>query len=386
MALRVNNNINAINAQRVVKRNLGSVGRELERLSSGLRVNRAADDASGLAISEAMRGEISGLSQNVQNAEHAANLIQVAEGSLQEVSNILIRMRELAVQSSSSTLNNNNREAMVAEFASLRTEIDRIAESTTYNKQSLLVGFGNRVSESLSTAVTASNTSGVKGVLLSSADAGTYTFEDTAGDSRLTLGNGTVTQTINVAMKLDSGSVATGATVVANFDRLGIQVSLAGSGASNATGSYAEGDLNGQSIVIEESTGGVFQVGPTDRAVNRIEVGIRDLRSTGDILNLDEVSMETQGSARQALSQIDSAIARLSNERGQLGAAQNRLSYTIAYSENELENIQASEATIRDADVANEVTALSRAQILVQSSTAMLAQANVSAVSALSLL
>ena len=145
--------------------------------------------------------------------------------------------------------------------------------------------------------MTASNTSGVKGVLLSSADAGTYTFEDTAGDSRLTLGNGTVTQTINVAMKLDSGSVATGATVVANFDRLGIQVSLAGSGASNATGSYAEGDLNGQSIVIEEGTGGVFQVGPTDRAVNRIEVGIRDLRSTGDILNLDEVSMETQGSA-----------------------------------------------------------------------------------------
>ncbi|MEC8646091.1 MAG: flagellin [Candidatus Latescibacterota bacterium] len=386
MALRVNSNIKAINAQRIVKRNLGSVGRELERLSSGLRVNRAADDASGLAISEGMRGEISGLSQNVQNAEHATNLIQVAEGSLQEVSNILIRMRELAVQSSSSTLNNNNREAIVAEFASLRTEIDRIAESTTYNKQSLLVGFGNRVSDSLSTTVTASNTSGVKGVLLSSADAGTYTFEDTAGDSQLTLGNGTVTQTINVAMKLDSGSVATGATVVANFDRLGIQVSLAGSGASNATGSYAEGDLNGQSIVIEESTGGVFQVGPTDRAVNRIEVGIRDLRSTGDILNLDEVSMETQGSARQALSQIDSAIARLSNERGQLGAAQNRLSYTIAYSENELENIQASEATIRDADVANEITALSRAQILVQSSTAMLAQANVSAVSALSLL
>ena len=96
--------------------------------------------------------------------------------------------------------------------------------------------------------------------------------------------------------------------------------------------------------------------------------------------------METQASARQALSQIGSAIQRLSDERGQLGATQNRISYTIAYSENELENIQASEATIRDADIANEVTALSRSQILVQSSTAMLAQANVSAVSALSLL
>ncbi len=386
MALRVNTNVSSINAQRILKRNLGSVGRELERLSSGLRVNRAADDASGLVISEVMRGEISGLNQNVQNAEHAANLIQVAEGSLQEVSDILIRMRELAMQSANSTLNNSNRESLVAEFASLRTEIDRIAEATTYNRQSLLVGFGNRVSESLSTVVTASNTSGVKGVLLSSADAGTYTFEDTGGDSELTLGNGTVTQTINIGMKLDSGAVATGATVVANFDRLGIQVSLAGVGASNATGSYVEGDLDGQSIFIEEGTGGVFQVGPTDRAVNRIEVGIQDLRSTGDILNLDEVSMETQASARQALSQIGSAIQRLSDERGQLGAAQNRISHTIAYSENELENIQASEATIRDADIANEVTALSRSQILVQSSTAMLAQANVSAVSALSLL
>ena len=386
MALRVNTNVSSINAQRILKRNLGSVGRELERLSSGLRVNRAADDASGLVISEVMRGEISGLNQNVQNAEHAANLIQVAEGSLQEVSDILIRMRELAMQSANSTLNNSNRESLVAEFASLRTEIDRIAEATTYNRQSLLVGFGNRVSESLSTAVTASNTSGVKGVLLSSADAGTYTFEDTGGDSELTLGNGTVTQTINIGMKLDSGAVATGATVAANFDRLGIQVSLAGVGASNATGSYVEGDLNGQSIFVEEGTGGVFQVGPTDRAVNRIEVSIQDLRSTGDILNLDEVSMETQASARQALSQIGSAIQRLSDERGQLGAAQNRISYTIAYSENELENIQASEATIRDADIANEVTALSRSQILVQSSTAMLAQANVSAVSALSLL
>jgi len=386
MALRVNTNISSINAQRVLKRNLGSVGRELERLSSGLRVNRAADDASGLVISEVMRGEISGLNQNVQNAEHAANLIQVAEGSLQEVSNILVRMRELAMQSANSTLNNSNRESLVAEFASLRTEIDRIAEATTYNKQSLLVGFGNRVSDSLSTAITTSNTSGVKRVLLSSADAGTYTFEDTAGDSELTLGNGTVTQTINMGMKLDSGAVATGATVVANFDRLGIQVSLAGVNASNATGSYADGGLHGQSIFIEEGTGGAFQIGPTDRAVNRIEVGIQDLRSTGDILNLDQVSMDTQASARQALSQIGSAIQKLSDERGQLGAAQNRISYTIAYSENELENIQASEATIRDADIAYEVTALSRSQILVQSSTAMLAQANVSAVSALSLL
>jgi flagellin len=386
MALRVNNNLRAINAQRAVKRNLGSVSRELERLSSGLRVNRAADDASGLVISEGMRGEISGLNQNVRNAEHATDLLQVAEGSLQEVSNILVRMRELAVKSSSSTMNNANRESIASEFAFLRAEIDHIAESTTYNNQSLLVGYGNSVSSGLSSAVTASATTGVQGVLLSSVESGTYTFIDSAGDSELTLGNGVVTQTIDISSKLDGDSVATGSTVVANFDRLGIRVSLNGLGVEGATGSYANGDLDSNTLVVEASTGGTFQIGPTDRAYHRIEVGIGDLRASGDILNLNSVSMETQGSARQAISQIDQAIANLSNERGLLGAAQNRLSYAISYSENEIENVQASEATIRDADVAMEVTELSRGQILVQSSTAMLAQANVSAVSALSLL
>ena len=146
MALRVNNNLKAINAQRMIKRNTGTMSRQLERLSSGMRVNRAADDAAGLSISESMRGEISGLNQNVRNAEHATNLLQVAEGSLQEVSGILIRMRELAVQSASSTMNDANRESMLAEFTQLRTEIDRIAEATTYNDQSLLVGFGNSAS------------------------------------------------------------------------------------------------------------------------------------------------------------------------------------------------------------------------------------------------
>ena len=111
-------------------------------------------------------------------------------------------------------------------------------------------------------------------MLLSSAEAGTYTFEDNAGDSELTLGNGTVTQTINIAMKLDSGAVATGATVVANFDRLGFRFRSLVS-VHLMLRELLGGDLNSQSIVIEEGTGGVFQVGPTDRAVNRIEVGFK---------------------------------------------------------------------------------------------------------------
>ncbi len=121
--LRVNNNISAINVQRSIGRNNMGMQRQLERLSSGLRVNRAADDASGLVVSEGMRGELSGLRQNVRNAEQASNLLQVAEGSLQVVNNVLVRMRELSVQSSNSTINDANRESLSAEFNQLVSEI-----------------------------------------------------------------------------------------------------------------------------------------------------------------------------------------------------------------------------------------------------------------------
>jgi flagellin len=381
----VNNNISAINAQRSINRNTLLLHRQLERLSSGLRVNRAADDASGLAVSEGMRGELAGLNQNVRNAEQATNLLQVAEGSLQEVNNILVRMRELSVQSASSTINDSNRESLSAEFSQLVAEIDRIAQATTYNSGTLLTGFGNTVS-SVSTALTASSTTGVKDIALAAVQEGTYTFVDSAGDNTLTLGNGTITQTLNLGTLLDVGAVATGTAVVANFDRLGIQLTLAGAGAAGATGNYADGDLDGRTILVEAGTGGIFQVGPTASFVNRLEVGIGDLRASGANLNLSSISIDTLNNARQAMAVIDLAVNTVSNERGKLGAVQNRLAFTIAYSENEIESIQASEASIRDADVAHEVTQFSRGQILLQSSNAMLVQSNVNAIQALSLL
>lgn len=386
MPLRINNNISAINSRHEIGRNFTRVNRQLERLSSGLRVNRAKDDAAGLVVSEGMRGELSGLNQNVRNAEQATNLLQVAEGSLQEVNNILIRMRELSVQSASSTINDKNREAVAAEFNQLVSEIDRVAQATTYNNQSLLSGFGNSVSATLSTAITASNTTGVVGVGLAAAPAGTFTFVDTASDRELTLGNGTVTQTLNIGTLLDGTTVATGTSVIANFDRLGIQVTLAGANAAGATGSYVDGDLNNRSIVVEEGIGGVFQVGPTESFVNRIEVNLADLRASGTKLNLGSVTIGSIGTARQSITTIDRAITNVANERGKMGAVQNRLGFAIAYTENEIESIQASEASIRDADIAAEVTEFSRGQILLQSSNAMLVQANASSVSALSLL
>jgi len=383
MPLRVNNNIAAINSKRQLNANNRMLGTKLERLASGLRVNRAADDAAGLSVREGMRAEISGLKVNVSNAEQATNLIQVAEGALNEVNAILVRMRELAVQSSSSTATDQNREAIQAEFSQLTQEVDRIAQATSYNNQTLLTGFGNRIDEDASDAL--DEAKGVTDIRISGAAAGTYTFED-ADAGELTLGNGTVTQTIRLASQLDGDTVADGSKIVANFDRLGVQVTLAGDGIADSITAYTDDALNDAEIVVEEATGGSFQVGPTDRAFNRIEVSVGDMTATGDKLNLDAASVATISSARESITTIDLAITEVAAERGNLGAYQNRLSFTIAYTENEIENIQASEASISDADVASEVTDFTRSQILSQAATAMLAQANVIPQNALALL
>jgi flagellin len=385
MPLRVNNNIAAINSRRHLDANNKTLTTRLERLSSGLRVNRASDDAAGLSIREGMRSEIAGLRMNVLNAEQGTDLIQVAEGSLNEVNAILIRMQELATQSSNSTVTDENREGIQSEYFQMILEIDRIAQATTYNNQTLLTGFGNSISSG-STVVTGSATSGVTRVNISGAQAGTYTFTDNAGDSTITLGNGTVSQTISIGTILDGSQVATGTQVVANFDRLGVQVSLAGANVAGATGIYADGDLSAQNIVIDSGAGGSFQVGPKDRAFNRIEFGIGDMSATGANLNLNGTSVAAISTSRETITLIDEAITSVSQQRATLGALQNRLDFTISYTGNQIENIQASEASISDADIAAEVTSFTRAQILSQAATAMLAQANVLPQNALALL
>ncbi len=386
MALSINSNQSAIN----VRRNLNATTRELstslERLSSGLRINRAADDAAGLSVREGLRAESSGLQASVRNAEQATNLIQTAEASLNEVNAILVRMRELAVQSSSGTVSDSNRESVQTEFSQLSNEIDRIAQSTTFNSQVLLTGFGNAVS-SLSSALVSSNVTGVTNVAISGAASGTFTFIDAADDSDLTLGNGSVTQTISLGTALDGNVVATGTKIVANFDRLGIQVTLAGVGAADATGSFSDGDLDTYQLVVEEGTGASFQIGPSDSSFNRLELSIPDLTATGDELNLDSTSVTTQTTAQSAITDIDGAITRVSQERGNLGAIQNRLTFNLSATENRIEQVQAAESTISDTDIAQEVSKLTRAQVLSQGASALLVQAQgVQATSVLTLL
>ena len=386
MALRINSNQSAISVRRNLNATTREISTSLERLSSGLRINRAADDAAGLSVREGLRAESSGLQASVRNTEQATNLIQTAEASLNEVNAILVRMRELAVQSSSGTVSDSNRESVQTEFSQLSNEIDRIAQSTTFNNQVLLTGFGNAVS-SLSSALVASDATGVTNVAISGAAAGTFTFIDTEDDSDLTLGNGAVTQTISLGTALDGNVVATGTKIVANFDRLGIQVTLAGVGAADATGSFGDGDLNDYELVVEEGTGASLQIGPSDSSFNRLELSIPDLTATGDELNLESTSVTTQTTAQSAITDIDGAITRVSQERGNLGAIQNRLTFNLSATENRIEQVQAAESTISDTDIAQEVSRLTRAQVLSQGASALLVQAQgVQATSVLTLL
>ncbi len=395
MPLRVNNNIIALNTRRQLRINNGELATRIERLSSGLRINRAADDAAGLSVTEGMRAQISGFKQSVTNAEHGTNLIQTAEGALNEVNAILIRIRELSVQAASSTLNDSNRTGLNAEVVQLVTEIDRIAQATRYNNSTLLTGFGNVVSQDVAVSdALVSTTTGVVDVMISGAQDGTYTFLDVAGDNEITLTNGVVSQTIDIGAALDSeganGFVATGSSIVANFDRLGIQITLTGERDASlhnpASDGYIDGELNGLNLVIDEGTGGSFQIGPNDTSADRLEVNVGDMRATGVNLNLSGISVSTLLSARSIIPTIDLAINTVAQQRGDLGAIQNRLAFTIRSLENSIENLQASESTIRDADVAEEVSGFTRAQILVQSSTALLAQANAIPQHALTLL
>ena len=475
MPVTIGNNIAAINAGRNLNINNADVTKRIERLSSGLRINRGADDVAGLSVSEGMRSELLGMRQSIRNAEQGASLLQSAEGSLNEVSNMLIRMRELAVQSANSSLNDSNR--MQQEFLMLEEEIDRIALTTTYNKKMLLTGFGNAVSQTGSVSTALQGFSGVNEISISGAVPGTYIFSDTSAEDNqimlsITLDDGTqLSQSIDVGSSLDRSEgtnlVATGTTFLANFDRLGVQVTMlgpevdktsttlksqvTGGGAGGniiidgdafpispgeslaniaarmntvlgglstpgfavfdanlneiqietagntfvdsgnilntiAANSYIDGRLDGKRIVIEQSEGGVLQVGPNNDDSNRLSVTIGDMRASGPILNLSGVSVATIESSKSAIGRIDWAIQAVARQRGDLGAMVNRLQFATQYLESAIENTQAAESAIRDADVAEEVAQFTSSQIMTQAATAMVAQANAIPQSALQLL
>jgi flagellin len=386
MSMRINTNLDALNAQRNLSATGAMYSKSVEKLSSGLRINRAGDDAAGLSISEKLRGQIKGLAQAQRNAQDGISLIQTAEGALNETHSILQRMRELSVQSANGTLTANDQSAIATEMTQLGSEIDRIGNATQFNGKTLLNG-GLNTTVSGGTAVQGALLATTVGVSISKIDVSnatgghTYTFASSGGGTTLTLTDGTtgVSQTLTPAAMTATAS----STQTLNFSTLGVSISLNG---FNAAGTAANILTDLDTTTVTTAGGGAvsFQIGANSNQT--VSVGISDSRSGaigagGTYANLSAAVAAFTGAPTAAIAQnlmqsIDQAITDVSANRSTLGANQNRLEHTIANLGVSQENLTASESRIRDVDMAAEMVNFTKTGILQQAGQAILAQAN----------
>lgn len=364
-----------------VNNNAGA--KAMEKLSSGLRINRAGDDAAGLAISEKMRGQIRGLDQASRNAQDGISLIQTAEGALNETHNILQRMRELAVQSSNDTNTESDRKEIQKEVDQLTNEIDRIANTTEFNTQKLLNGEKQGLRSAATGTVTLeSNTTAT--VTAAAADTDELSTSGTVIITRVATGGDNLADDFQIgdpaqlgAALNDDGDELTG--FGSTLDLSGLSNMQVGESVTISIKANDEGHANA-------STALSFQIGANSG--QNILVGINDMRA--DALGVREdgkaLDITDAEKATAAITTINNAIETVSAQRSQLGAFQNRLEHTISNLDNSAENLQAAESRIRDVDMAKEVMEMTRANILGQASQAMLAQANQKPQSVLQLL
>ena len=389
--MRIQHNIAALNSYRNLTGNNNAVSKNLEKLSSGYRINRAGDDAAGLAISEKMRAQITGLNTAQKNAQDGVSLVQTAEGALTEVHSMLNRMVELADQSANGTYDNAvDRANLQKEIASLKDEIDRIADSTNFNGINLLDG-------SLSTKTTTT---------LAGTEAGTkagvdlkFTFAEQFKGKEITVAlehkasakdkiEATVGADGKITLKMDA-TVAHSASAIkealANADIINVaaedkakmssllaSATVTGAGTTGATG--GDGFVATATTTPPKGKSLTLQIGDTSADFNQMAVSVGDMH--GEALGIADIDISTQVGAQTAVDKIKSAINSVSSTRGDLGAIQNRLEHTINNLSVTAENMTAAESRIRDVDMANEMMAYTKNNILVQSSQAMLAQAN----------
>jgi flagellin len=401
MGMRINTNVEAFNAQR----NLGATSlvyaKSVEKLSSGLRINRAGDDAAGLSISEKMRAQIKGLSQAQRNAQDGISMIQTGEGALNEVHSMLQRMRELAVQGSNDTLSDEDRTAINTELQQLKTEIDATRDRTKFNGKNLLTGslqttlggvtandlvVGDQLATTAVAAVTAIDVAGARANE-------TYTITSGgAGSLTLTRLGDSVAQTITV------GALGANASGTLDFSQLGVKVTLQ----ANATGKTAADmvtDLTNaanNTIVTAAGSGAAnLQIGAgtsDSMAVSFAEISVDTLDAGGAGLDTILTTLNGGTAARTVanfntlMTKLDNSINYVSDKRATLGAAQNRLEHTIANLGVAQENLTASESRIRDVDMASEMVNFTKTGILQQAGQAILAQANQAPQGVLSLL
>ena len=394
MSLRINQNIAAVNAYRNLNVSDSQMAKSLEKLSSGFRINRAADDAAGLVISEGLRAQVGGLKVAVRNAQDGISVVQTAEGALNEVHSILQRMRDLAVQASNTGSQGSDATgAAQKELDQLKLEIDRIAGTTAFGSTKLLNGtFGAQGVSTAAGTDTAFATNPLSGtanqvgvsinggtatqlVLTNTAAASGYT-SDAAGAAAMQA-NLQKDIDLNVALKgklsavVTDGSTGLQVSFTLNSNTVGDTLALS-AGTSNSAASAL--GLSTALVTVAAGANGTFQVGANSASADRIELGISKVDAAS--LGLSTLSVSTATNARAAMDNIDSAIGSISSTRANLGAAQNRFEHTIANLNVSVENISASESRIRDVDMAQEMVTYTRNQIMTQAGTAMLAQAN----------
>ena len=399
--MRIQHNIMAMNAYRNYANNTSALSKNLEKLSSGYKINRAGDDAAGLAISEKMRAQITGLDKAQDNAKDGISLVQTAEGALTEVHDMLNRMYELAEQSANGTFEDGtDRKQLQKEVNQLKSEINRIADSANFNGIKLLDG---SMSANATTKLTSTATNSKAGVDLNIVADSVY--DATGNRTELDFSLSVTTTANSAGVSVDENGTVLITVMGKDADGISaeeIQAMLAKAKAANSKVSedimnaVRDATVTGKGIVAPKSatnaekwtdvatvTGAttankgeslVLQIGDTSDRFNQLRVGIKDCHV--DALGLTDMKIGDQDSAAKALDKIKSAINYVSDVRGTLGATQNRLDHTINNLSVMQENIQDAESTIRDTDVADEMMAYTKNNILIQSAQAMLAQAN----------
>ena len=386
----VQHNLQAMNSNRMLGVTTSSQAKVTEKLSSGYKINRAADDAAGLSISEKMRKQIRGLDQASNNAQDGVSAVQTAEGALAEVHDMLQRMNELAVQAANGTNSTSDRTAIQNEIDQLTTEIDRVAETTKFNETYLLKG-----GDSTKTVTMKAHDAGLKGSLTVAADGKTATFKPAALETsdKVMIGGKEYKiiddaeaddQNNGLIKKATAESLMKAELVKANS--IGLDAPLADD--------KVDGNLtNGFTITMGEQTVANalsfnLHVGADADMTNKINVNIDTMNSAFlGVKGLDVVGTDGIGTqATYAIDAIADAIQKVSDQRSALGAVQNRLEHTIKNLDNVVENTTAAESQIRDTDMASTMVEYTKNNILQQAGQSMLAQANQSTQGVLSLL
>ncbi|MCB1697931.1 MAG: flagellin [Pseudomonadales bacterium] len=370
MAQVINTNIASLNAQRNLNSSQGALNTSLQRLSSGLRINSAKDDAAGLAISERFSSQIRGLNQAARNASDGISLAQTAEGALSEVTNNLQRIRELAVQSSNATNSQTDRDALQTEVSQLLQEIDRVANQTQFNGVKLLDGsFSGAVfqvgANAGETITVASTTDANTAALGSVTQASTSVFATGLTGFATALSAGDM-----LVNGVDIGAVASAGSAL---ERAG-QLVNAINNVSSQSGVGATFNNSTGEITLTSGSNIAF----TGAALAATTTGFTaaENATTTTATGIDTLSVSSFTNSQLAINLIDSSLTSINSARANLGAIQNRFESVVTSAQTAAENQSASRSRIVDADFAAETANLTRAQILQQAGTAMLSQAN----------